>query len=397
MFTSLKIFPRMLAATLAIAGLLLPAVAYAQYEPSYGQPQGYGQPPQGYGQPPQGYGQPQYGQPQGETIHGRIYSINATFNITVTDDNGYMDNVDLHQGTIINPTGLTLAPGMEVTIAGYGNGSAFEAMEIDTPYSYAGPAPVPIYYGPGWWYPGFGYGYGPSFVLDFVFFGGGYRFDRHDFGGGGFDRNFWAVRSDDRFRGRNGFAPRTAPQYQRGGNWSNGNRGSWSNGNGNRNDNNRTYTPPTRTWNGSTNYNGNRNDNSGYTAPTRTWNGNTNGNANYSGNRNNNSGYTAPTRTWNGNTNGNANYSGNRNNNSGYTAPTRTWNGNTNGNANYSARGGGNANYGARNGGNTSGNTGYRSAPESRPAYTRSAGSNESRSTRTSDDGNNNHGDHSRH
>jgi len=136
MFTSLKIFPRMLAATLAIAGLLLPAVASAQYAPSYGQPPGYGQ-------PPQGYGQPQYGQPQEETIHGRIYSINATFNITVTDDNGYMDNVDLHQGTIINPTGLTLAPGMEVTIVGYGNGSAFEAMEIDTPYSYAGPAPVP--------------------------------------------------------------------------------------------------------------------------------------------------------------------------------------------------------------------------------------------------------------
>src|SRR6202166_470360 len=230
MFTSLKIFPRMLAATLAIAGLLLPAVASAQYAPSYGQPPGYGQ-------PPQGYGQPQYGQPQEETIHGRIYSINATFNITVTDDNGYMDNVDLHQGTIINPTGLTLAPGMEVTIMGYNGGSAFEAMEIDTPYSYAGPAPVPVYYGPGWWYPGFSYGYGPSFVLDFVFFGGGYRFERHNF-----DRQtVWALHRDARFRGSSGIAPRTAPRYQ-----------------APRSDGSRTYAAPNR----------------GYSAPARTWNGN---------------------------------------------------------------------------------------------------------------------------
>ena len=286
MFTSLKIFSRMLAATLAIAGLLLPAVASAQYAPSYGQPQGYGQ--------------PQYGQPQEETIHGRIYSINATFNITITDDNGYMDNVDLHQGTIINPTGLTLAPGMEVTIVGYGNGSAFEAMEIDTPYAYAGPAPVSEYYGPGWWYPGYSYGYGPSFVLDFVFGGGGgYRYERH-----GFDRNFWAARSDNRFRGGNGFAPRT-------GYYSNGNRGSWSNGN-----------------HGNTGYR--NNNNNGYTAPTRTY-GNPNGNTGYR--NNNNNGYTAPTRTY-GNPNGNANYGarngGNTSGNTGYrSAPQQSRSANT--------------------------------------------------------------------
>ena len=309
---SLKIPARFLAATLAIAGLLIPAIASAQYAPPpqydqpqyappppYGQPQ-YPQPPYGQQQyPPPPYGQPQYGQDQ--TIHGRIYSINSTFNITVTDDNGYMDNVELHQGTVINPTGLTLAPGMEVTIAGYGGGSAFEANEIDTPYAYYGPQPVPVYYGGGWWYPGYAYGYGPSFLLDIVIGGGGWRYERHDF-----DRNFWAFRSDNRFRGNRGFAPRTVPG---------------------RNDGGRGY-------------------------------GNSNANANYS----NRGGNYTPNRTWNGNANanGNANYSGRNNGN---------------GNANYSGR---------NNGSGSNGNTDYRSAPQGRPAYTRSTGANESRTTNTS-------------
>ena len=328
MFTSLKVFSRMLAATLATAGLLLPAVASAQYGPPNGQPQGYGQP---------------QGQPQEETIHGRIYSINATFEITVTDDNGYMDNIELHQGTIINPTGLTLAPGMEVTITGFGAGSVFSANEIDTPYAYEGPAPVSVYYGPGWWYPGYSYGYGPSFVLDFAFFGGGYRFERHNF-----DRNnFWAVRSDVRFRGsngfRNGFVPRTG--YS-----SNGNRG---------------YTT---TRNGSAN--------TGYRGNTST--------GNYNGTRNNNSGYTTPTRTWSSNTNGNPNYS----TRSGGSANYSTRSG---GNTNYSARSGGNANYGARN----NGNTGYRGAPQGQNS--RSAGStvragSSTRSDNTRSGNQNNHG-----
>jgi hypothetical protein len=107
-----------------------------------------------------------------EEIQGTVQSINGTWNITVLDVNGYLDNVGLHQGTIINPTGLTLAPGMSVTILGYADGNVFEANEIDTPYQYSGPAPVPIYYGPGWWYPGYTYGYGPSFSLVLAFGGG---------------------------------------------------------------------------------------------------------------------------------------------------------------------------------------------------------------------------------
>jgi hypothetical protein len=109
---------------------------------------------------------PSYAQPNAEqTIKGRINAIVDAFNITVLDDNGYLDNVRLHRGTIINPTGLTLAAGMLVTILGYNAGTYFEANEIDTPYRYSGALPPPVYYGPGWWYPGYVYGYGPAWSL----------------------------------------------------------------------------------------------------------------------------------------------------------------------------------------------------------------------------------------
>ena len=99
-----------------------------------------------------------------QVINGRIASTVGKYEITVRDDRGYLDDVHLHQGTIINPTGLKLEPGMRVTIFGYNAGAWFEANEIDTPYRYL-PVPVQVYYGPGWWYPGFPYGYGPSFSL----------------------------------------------------------------------------------------------------------------------------------------------------------------------------------------------------------------------------------------
>jgi hypothetical protein len=99
-----------------------------------------------------------------DVINGRIISINGKYDISVRDDRGFIDDVHLHQGTIINPTGLTLEPGMRVSIFGYNAGSWFEANEIDTPYHYI-PRPVAVYYGPGWWYPGFPYGFGPSYSL----------------------------------------------------------------------------------------------------------------------------------------------------------------------------------------------------------------------------------------
>jgi hypothetical protein len=292
---SFKLPARLLAVTLATAGLLVPAIASAQYAPSYAQPQ--------------------YSQSQDESIHGRIYSIDGTFNITVTDDNGYMDNVQLHQGTVINPTGLTLAPGMEVTIAGYSGGQVFEANEIDTPYTYYGARPVPVFYGAGWWYPGYSYGYGPSFLLDVVIGGGGFRYERQSF-----DRNLWAVRSDDRFRGSRGFAPRTASG-------SNGNRG--------------YVQQPT--------------SNRGYTAPSRDSSVRNNNNTNYSNNR----AYSAPARNTNVNVNANVNVNSNYANR-GNAAPNRTGNGN-NGNTGYRS-----------------------APQQSRPANTRSTGANETRTTNTS-------------
>lgn len=103
-----------------------------------------------------------------EIIHGRIVSVNGAWRIVVADDRGYNDDVALAQGTIINPTGLTLAPGMTVTIHGYNAGSSFAAIEIDTDYNYNGSAPMAAYYGPDYWYPGYAYGYGPAFSLGFA-------------------------------------------------------------------------------------------------------------------------------------------------------------------------------------------------------------------------------------
>ena len=134
---------RLLGAAVAAVALLTPAIAFAQEVPTYASAG------------------------SDQQIEGTISSINGTWNITVADSNGYNDSVELHQGTIINPTGLTLEPGMNVTIDGYPDGSNFDAMEIDTPYQYAGPAPTAVYYGPGSWYPGYADGWGPSFSLVF--------------------------------------------------------------------------------------------------------------------------------------------------------------------------------------------------------------------------------------
>jgi hypothetical protein len=121
-------------------------------------------------------------QAEDQQLQGTVQSINGTWNLTVLDSNGNLDNVELHQGTVINPTGLTLAPGMSVTVDGYDAGGQFDANVIQTPYQYSGPAPTPVYYGPGWWYPGFSYGYGPSFSL-FIGTGGGPWVYRQPWGG----------------------------------------------------------------------------------------------------------------------------------------------------------------------------------------------------------------------
>lgn len=77
-----------------------------------------------------------YAQRPGPTIKGTIASIPGKYQIEVRDRRGYVDDVSLHDGTIINPTGITLQPGFRVTIYGRPNGNTFVADEIDTPYRY---------------------------------------------------------------------------------------------------------------------------------------------------------------------------------------------------------------------------------------------------------------------
>jgi len=126
----------------ALAALILaaPIAANAQDNPSYAQPPSAS---------------------NDQQLRGRIVSFDGTYNLQVRDDQGYLDNVQMHQGTIINPTGLTLASGMIVSIAGYADGSVFDANQIDTPYTaYEG---TPYYGGHPWNY------YGPTVSLGFFF------------------------------------------------------------------------------------------------------------------------------------------------------------------------------------------------------------------------------------
>jgi hypothetical protein len=129
---------KILAALSALA-LLAPVAAAAQNMPSYAQP----------------------APPQDEQIRGRVATFDGAYSLTVQDDRGFVDNVQLHNGTIINPTGITLQPGMVVSILGYNAGGYFAANEVDTPYTYYGG--VPYYLGHPWYY------WGPTISLGFFF------------------------------------------------------------------------------------------------------------------------------------------------------------------------------------------------------------------------------------
>jgi hypothetical protein len=119
-----------------------------------------------------------------ETIQGRIASFDGAYNLQVNDDRGFVDNVRLQQGTVINPTGIRLTSGMRVTIHGVNAGSAFTANEIDTPYQSYGATygPVPVYGSLVYPYPAYPYPY-PVYGYPYVPFGIGFGF-------GGFHRGF---------------------------------------------------------------------------------------------------------------------------------------------------------------------------------------------------------------
>ena len=139
MFTT-SLTSRLAAATLALAGFVIPVASLAQDGPQAAPPS---------------YARPVAPSDE-DVIKGRVVSFDGKYGLALRDDRGFVDNVALHQGTIINPTGLQLRPGMSVTIHGYGNGGTFAANEVDTPYNEA--------YGYGYGAYG-GYGYGSDFVF----------------------------------------------------------------------------------------------------------------------------------------------------------------------------------------------------------------------------------------
>ncbi|HEV3091182.1 MAG TPA: hypothetical protein VGX91_07015 [Candidatus Cybelea sp.] len=121
----------------------------------------------GYGtQPVPGYGTPVAHQ---EQIKGVLTGFDGTYTVYMRDDRGFDDHVSLHQGTMINPTGIKLVEGMRVTMWGNANGSTFEAYRIDvgggggyypdsSGYGYGGYGGYG--YGGGYYPGGYGYGYG---------------------------------------------------------------------------------------------------------------------------------------------------------------------------------------------------------------------------------------------
>src|SRR4029077_748054 len=70
---------------------------------------------------------PSYAQPDSsggeDIVHGRILSIPGQFTIVLRDDRGFVDTIQLNPGTVINPSGFALAPGMVVTVTGYNQGT----------------------------------------------------------------------------------------------------------------------------------------------------------------------------------------------------------------------------------------------------------------------------------
>jgi hypothetical protein len=81
---------------------------------------------------------PSYATPSNEEqITGSITAVPGKYALQVRDTRGFIDNVTLHPGTIINPTGLKLAAGMQVSITGVNAGQTFTANQIDAPYAIA--------------------------------------------------------------------------------------------------------------------------------------------------------------------------------------------------------------------------------------------------------------------
>jgi hypothetical protein len=174
---------RLLAALIAAAAIAVPASAFAQTGASDASA-------------PPSYARPSYGSDE-DVVKGQVVAFDGGYNLQVRDDRGFIDNVVLHQGTIINPTGLRLSPGMTVTVRGVNRGHALDANQIDTPYTTYGAVPVyPVAVAPYYAYPygaypaygfgygyGYGYGYGPGLSIG-IGIGPAYGWGRGGYFGG---------------------------------------------------------------------------------------------------------------------------------------------------------------------------------------------------------------------
>jgi invasion protein IalB len=67
------------------------------------------------------------------TIQGVVSSIDGKWNLTVQQDSGFIQNVALERGTVIAPTGMRLATGMQITVVGYEDGPYIDAVRIAGP------------------------------------------------------------------------------------------------------------------------------------------------------------------------------------------------------------------------------------------------------------------------
>jgi hypothetical protein len=91
-------------------------------------------------------------------VQGTIVEIVGKYDVRVKTARGDIADVTLRPGTIINPTGMTLRPGIAVTVLGSANANSFAATRIDTPF-HAEASPV-AHFGsyPGGTYGPFGIG-----------------------------------------------------------------------------------------------------------------------------------------------------------------------------------------------------------------------------------------------
>jgi len=126
---------------------------------------------------------PSYATTNRETIGGTIEAVTGKYTLTLNDDRGYFDNVTLHDGTVITPTGTRLYARQSVTIIGHAAGKTFDADEIDVdPASIAPELPIAAPYS-SYDYPTYGdpyarYYYGaPYYNGAPYYYGAPYYFD----------------------------------------------------------------------------------------------------------------------------------------------------------------------------------------------------------------------------